>query len=154
MDDALLAQLEERTPGLATLFATGSEAILAAADVAALEEARVATLGRKSPLTETLRSISSLAPDQRPAVGKFGNIVRRELEALVEEREAELKQAAWTPRWPTSASTSLFPVSRSRPATSTSSARPCARWRTSSSASGTASPKVPRWSWTTTTSPR
>jgi phenylalanyl-tRNA synthetase alpha chain len=94
MDDALLEQLKERAPGLAELFASGSSAVLGAQDVVALEEARVATLGRKSPLTEMLRSISSLSPEERPIIGKFGNVVRRELETLVEEREAVLKKAA------------------------------------------------------------
>jgi len=94
MDDALMAQLKERAPGLAALFSAGSKAILDADDLAALEEARVATLGRKSPLVEMLRSINTLDPEERPVLGRFGNIVRRELEALVEAREAELKRAA------------------------------------------------------------
>ena len=51
-------------------------------------------LGRKSRLTEILRSISSLPPEQRPVVGKLGNIVRVELETLIDEREAELAGAS------------------------------------------------------------
>ncbi len=94
MDDAVLHQLREHTPDLASLLSSGGEAISAAADVEALERARVATLGRKSALTELLRSISTLPPERRPLVGKYGNIVRRELEALLEAREAELKAAA------------------------------------------------------------
>ncbi len=94
MDDAQLEQLREHTPRLAVLLESGRDAILAAADLEALEQARVATLGRKSALTEMLRSISSLPAEERPLVGKHGNIVRRELEALVDAREAELKAAA------------------------------------------------------------
>ena len=59
-----------------------------------LEQARVAVLGRKSPLTEMLRSISTPPPEERPLVGKCGNVVRRELEALVEEREHALASKA------------------------------------------------------------
>ena len=94
MDDAELQILKQRAPGLAALYTTARETILRAADLAALEQARVATLGRKSALTELLRSIPTLPPEERPLLGKGGNLVRRELEALVEEREAELKRAA------------------------------------------------------------
>ena len=89
MDDADLQMLKIRAPGLAAIYHTGREAILRAPDVAALEQVRVTTLGRKSPLTELLRSISTLPADDRPLVGKGGNIIRKELEALVDEREAE-----------------------------------------------------------------
>ena len=57
MDDADLQVLEERAPALAALYTTGREAIARTADVAALEQVRVTTLGRKAPLTEMLRSV-------------------------------------------------------------------------------------------------
>ncbi|HZL64798.1 MAG TPA: phenylalanine--tRNA ligase subunit alpha [Thermoleophilia bacterium] len=94
MDDPDLQMLKQRAPGLAAIYRSGREAILRAPDVAALEQVRVTTLGRKSPLTESLRSISTLPAEDRPLVGKGGNIIRKELEALVDEREAQLKAAA------------------------------------------------------------
>jgi len=94
MDDAQLHDLQERTPELAALLAEGSAAAAGAADGDALEQVRVHVLGRKSRLTEILRSISSLPPEQRPVVGKLGNIVRVELEKLIEAREADLAGAA------------------------------------------------------------
>jgi phenylalanyl-tRNA synthetase alpha chain len=94
MDDADLRVLKERAPTLAAVCVTAAEAVARAADLVSLEKARVAVLGRKSPLTELLRSISTLAAEDRPVIGKLGNVVRRELEALVDEREAELKKAA------------------------------------------------------------
>ena len=94
MDDAHLQELKQRAPGLAAIYQTGRDAILRAGDLAALEQARVQVLGRKSPLTDFLRSIPGLPPEQRPLVGKGGNLIRREFEALVEEREAELKREA------------------------------------------------------------
>ena len=94
MDDAQLHDLQERTPELAALYAEGAAAVAAAADGDALEQVRVHVLGRKSRLTEILRSISSLPPEQRPVVGKLGNIVRVELEKLVEEREGTLSSAS------------------------------------------------------------
>ncbi len=94
MDDEQLQILMERAPALAALYASGRSAILEARDMMTLEKVRVAILGRKSPLTEMLRSISTAAPEDRPLLGKGGNMVRRVLESLVEEREAELKRAA------------------------------------------------------------
>ena len=94
MDDAHLQELRQRAPGLAAIYHTGLEAIAHAHDLAALEQARVQVLGRKSALTEFLRSIPSLPEADRPLVGKGGNLIRKELEALVDEREAELKRAA------------------------------------------------------------
>ncbi len=58
-------------------------AIDAAADAAGVEEARVRFLGRKAELTTILRGIGELPPEQRGPVGKTGNEVRRELEALL-----------------------------------------------------------------------
>ena len=74
MDDADLQTLRQRAPALAELYTTGRELIKAAADAAALEQARVVTLGRKSGLTELLRSIPSLPPEERPLLGKSGNV--------------------------------------------------------------------------------
>ena len=94
MDDEQLQILKERAPALAALYTTGRTAILEARDMMTLEKVRVAVLGRTSPLTEVLRSISTAATEDRPLLGKGGNMVRRVLEGLVEEREAELKKAA------------------------------------------------------------
>ena len=94
MDDAQLHDLQERTPELAALYNEAAAAAAAAADADALEQVRVHVLGRKSRLTEILRSISTLPAEQRPVVGKLGNVVRVELEKLVEEREAALASAS------------------------------------------------------------
>ena len=61
MDDAHLQELKQRAPGLAAIYRTGRETIVHAADLAALEQARVQVLGRKSALTEFLRSIPGAA---------------------------------------------------------------------------------------------
>ena len=71
MDDAQLRELASASPELAALR---EEALLAVADPmidqAALEEMRVRFLGRKSRLTEILRSIPTLPAEQRPVVGQ------------------------------------------------------------------------------------
>ena len=94
MDDAQVRELQSVTPELAALYFEGSGAIADAADEEALEEVRVRFLGRKSPLTQVLRSIPTLPPEQRPLVGRLGNLVRVELEKLVDERREALKRAA------------------------------------------------------------
>lgn len=68
-------------------------AIAAAGDAAALEQARVRFLGRRSELTAILRGIAGLPADERGAVGAAANRARRALEELVAARAAELEAA-------------------------------------------------------------
>jgi phenylalanyl-tRNA synthetase alpha chain len=58
----------------------------------ALEEARVALLGRNAELTQRLRGIASLPPEQRGPVGKALNEVRQAIEAAFSEREAAVAE--------------------------------------------------------------
>jgi phenylalanyl-tRNA synthetase alpha chain len=58
---------------------------------AALEELRIRHLGRKAELPNLLRGVAQLPPDERGAVGKRANEVRRALEALIEQRGAALE---------------------------------------------------------------
>jgi phenylalanyl-tRNA synthetase alpha chain len=72
------------------LRAAAVQAISAAPDTAALEQARVDFLGRKAELPNVLRGVAGLPPEQRGTVGRAANEARKALEALVAEREAEL----------------------------------------------------------------
>jgi phenylalanyl-tRNA synthetase alpha chain len=76
---------------LAQLRSEAEAAIGAAGSAAELEELRVRYLGRKSELTQALRSIGELPPEQRGPVGKQANEVRQALEQLLEGRTAELE---------------------------------------------------------------
>src|SRR3954449_5933772 len=67
-----------------------ADAIGAAQSTADLEELRVRYLGRKAELTQTLRGIAELPPEERGPVGKAGNEARRELEELLSKRGTEL----------------------------------------------------------------
>src|SRR5918993_4280121 len=74
------------------LQAEGEAAIAAASATPALEEARIAYLGRKAELPNLLRGVAQLAPEERGAVGRAANAARRALEAAVEARRAELER--------------------------------------------------------------
>jgi phenylalanyl-tRNA synthetase alpha chain len=76
---------------LAQLRTEAEAAVGAAVSAAELEELRVRYLGRKSELTQALRSIGELPPEQRGPVGKEANEVREALEELLERRTAELE---------------------------------------------------------------
>ena len=76
--------------------------IYEAKTLAQLEQARVKLLGRKGELTEQLRLVGQLPPDQRAAAGQAANRQRRQVEAWLADRENQLKasqleQAAATP---------------------------------------------------------
>jgi phenylalanyl-tRNA synthetase alpha chain len=70
-----------------------TEAIVDASTSAALEELRVKYLGRKAELTQILRGISQLAPEERGPVGGAANKARKELEALIEQSSDRLGAA-------------------------------------------------------------
>jgi phenylalanyl-tRNA synthetase alpha chain len=64
-------------------------AVAAARSSAELEKVRVGVLGRQGALTQLLRSLGTLAPDERPLVGAAANEAKRELEALLDARLQE-----------------------------------------------------------------
>ena len=75
---------------ISELRAEAETAIASASGTAELEELRVRHLGRRSELTTILRGIAELAPEERGPVGKSANEARGALEALLEQRAAEL----------------------------------------------------------------
>lgn len=61
-------------------------------DIHALNEVRVKVLGKKGKLTEILRGMGSLSPEERPVIGSLVNKVRDEIEELITSKENELKK--------------------------------------------------------------
>ena len=57
-------------------------------DSAAIEAVRVRVLGKKGELTALLRSMGSVAPEDRPKVGQMINDVRGEIESHLEQKLA------------------------------------------------------------------
>ena len=75
---------------IATLRREAQAAIAAAGSSAELEELRVRHLGRRAELPNLLRGVRELAPEERGPVGQAANQARQALEALIEQRAAEL----------------------------------------------------------------
>jgi phenylalanyl-tRNA synthetase alpha chain len=68
-------------------------ALLAAADVRALEEVRVKSLGRKGTITELLKQIGSLPAGERRAFGAAVNELKQRATEAIEARRVELEAA-------------------------------------------------------------
>ncbi len=66
----------------------------AVSDEGTLGEWRSAYLGRKGKVTDAVKAIGSLSPEDRPAYGRRVNEVKQGLEAAYEDRGESLKQAA------------------------------------------------------------
>lgn len=64
------------------------------ADVKALNQVRVHWLGKKGPLTEVLRGMKNLTPEERPVVGALANEVRDVLTTAISERQTHLEAIA------------------------------------------------------------
>ncbi|HLE43569.1 MAG TPA: phenylalanine--tRNA ligase subunit alpha [Methylomirabilota bacterium] len=58
-----------------------------------LEQVRVKYLGKKGVLTQLLRSMPSLTPDERPVVGREANEAKAEIEAALAARLADVEHA-------------------------------------------------------------
>ena len=70
------------------------EQLQQAASVSDVDEIRVKLLGKKGKLTEILRGMGKLSPEDRKTTGQMANSVRSEIEGLLERRFADMKAAA------------------------------------------------------------
>ena len=57
-----------------------------------LQDLRVKVLGKKGELTEILRGMKDLSPEERPVVGALANVVRDEIETALAKAEEVLEQ--------------------------------------------------------------
>ena len=90
--------LEDITGQLEALEAEAATAIAAAADAAALEQLRIDLLGKKGKLSGVLGAMGKLPGDQRPLVGQRANVLKAQVQGLLQERQGNLKQAAMEAR--------------------------------------------------------
>ena len=59
-----------------------------------LNEIKVALLGKKGELTEVLKGMKDVAPEERPQVGQIVNETRQAIEAMLENARTELQMKA------------------------------------------------------------
>ncbi len=79
---------------LDTLIETTLREVAASNGLADLDAVRVAALGKKGVITEQLKSLGKLAPDERREAGARINRAKERLIAAIDARRAELEQAA------------------------------------------------------------
>jgi len=70
------------------------ESIEKANSSSSLEEIRVKYLGKKGQLTQILRGMGKLAPEERPVVGQLANQVRQTIESALTEKVKEMEERA------------------------------------------------------------
>ncbi len=80
--------------GLDRLKAKFLTAVAGAADEAALEEVRLAALGKKGEISRKMRDLGQMAPDQRQAAGAMLNALKDEIDAALRAAKAALGDAA------------------------------------------------------------
>ncbi|PLR77753.1 phenylalanine--tRNA ligase subunit alpha [Bacillus sp. V3-13] len=65
-----------------------------AAGLKELNDIRVAYLGKKGPITEVLKGMGKLSPEERPKMGALANEVRDAITAAIEAKQQLLEEAA------------------------------------------------------------
>ena len=77
---------------LAKIKQEAAERIKAASSVDALNEIKVAYLGKKGQITEVLKGMKDLSAEEKPIVGQLVNTTRSEIEAALEEMKQNLEE--------------------------------------------------------------
>ena len=100
---------------IAQLRADAESAVREASTLDALEEARIAYLGRKAELPNLLRGVADLPPEERGQVGKAANQARQAIDALLNARREELDAADLDARLKTDVVDVTLPGSPAQP---------------------------------------
>ena len=75
------------------IVAEAREALEKADNTAALEALRVQFQGKKGSLTQLLRGMGQLSPEERPQMGALINAARESIGAMIDERRGALRAA-------------------------------------------------------------
>lgn len=67
-------------------------AINSANDLNTLDAIRVDYLGKKGRLTEILKNLANLSPEEKPRAGQLVNMAKRDISALIEDKMRHLKE--------------------------------------------------------------
>ncbi|KAI9881917.1 MAG: hypothetical protein M1823_006372, partial [Watsoniomyces obsoletus] len=87
-------QPQNLVPDLAALEQDITLALAAAPDERALDEVRVAALGKKGSVSERMKALGSMSPEERKAAGPALNSLRDRVAAALEARRETLREAA------------------------------------------------------------
>ena len=79
---------------LSTLETEVLSQVEGAADEAALEAVRVSTLGKKGSISERMKSLGAMAPDERKEAGAALNVLKDKVAEALSARKATLQDAA------------------------------------------------------------
>ena len=82
------------TEKLKELKALAQEKILGAESIQQAEALRVEFLGKKGKITDILKSMKDLAPEDRKSLGQVANETKAQIEKLITEKMADLKAKA------------------------------------------------------------
>jgi phenylalanyl-tRNA synthetase alpha chain len=93
--------LSELLKSLDSFKLESEEVFLKAASKEELEKARVAYLGKKGKISEILKRVGTLSPEQRPQLGKRSNEIKAALERTISSKTAELLEASRAERFRT-----------------------------------------------------
>jgi phenylalanyl-tRNA synthetase alpha chain len=74
------------------LLDQATDEIKKASDLKSLDDYRVHYLGKKGKVTESLKELGKLSPEERPAMGQKVNVVKEKIQSLIQEREALLQK--------------------------------------------------------------
>ncbi len=86
--------LKQLTLELDQLEAEASKAIASATDESSLEQIRVSLLGKKGRVSAVLSSMGKIPGNERPLIGQRANLLKAQLQGLLEGRLRDLKSAA------------------------------------------------------------
>jgi len=79
---------------LNNILQAAKEQLASAATLAEVNDVRVKYMGKKGEVTQILKGMGKLPPEEKKELGQAANKVRNEIEELINERMAEVKAAA------------------------------------------------------------
>lgn len=79
---------------IALLHQNAPKSIQKAQTLAELDEIRVKLLGKNGAITELMKGLGSLPPDEKKAAGQVLNTLKNEMTALIEHKKEELEEIA------------------------------------------------------------
>jgi phenylalanyl-tRNA synthetase alpha chain len=102
--------IADRTQDLDRLAARLLSEVQKAADLAALEAVRVSALGKKGQISELMKQLGAMAPEERKSFGASVNLLKDRVAAALEERKAELEITALAEKLATERADITLPV--------------------------------------------